>query len=363
MKVTVIGAGAGGCAAAVELLSVGHEVALWNRSAETLAPLVEAGGIAYEGIWGTGFSRAQRITSSLPDAIRDADAAVIVLPTFLHAKTAQALIAAGWQDKPIVLNPGHTGGALEFANAWRNCSGQHAIPPLAEFSTLTYVARKNRPDCVTVSGRARRVRVAAMPGGDEALRLACTLFPGASPVADVLASDLCNVNMVLHCPGAVLGSAWVEATGGNYTFYVQGMTAGVARTMRALDEERRAVGWALGHDLPNLVVEMREIGTVESSVVDTEDYVSAIAGGAANARIKAPDDFAHRYYREDFGHGLLPFREIARIAGVMTPVADALYSLAETATGIDYRTTGRTAAAMGIAGLDRDGLLRFVRQA
>ena len=49
---------------------------------------------------------------------------------------------------------------------------------------------------------------------------------------DVLACDLANVNMVLHVPGAVLGAAWVEATRGDFTFYVQGMTPGVARVMR-----------------------------------------------------------------------------------------------------------------------------------
>ena len=82
---------------------------------------------------------------------------------------------------------------------------------------------------------------------------------------DVLACDLANVNMVLHAPGAVLAAAWVEATRGDFTFYVQGMTPGVARVMRALDDERRAVARAFGHDLPSLDAEMQAIGTVEQS--------------------------------------------------------------------------------------------------
>ena len=80
---------------------------------------------------------------------------------------------------------------------------------------------------------------------------------------DVLACDLANVNMVLHVPGALLAAAWVEATRGDFTFYVQGMTPGVARVMQSLDEERRAVARAFGHDLPPLVAEMQAIGTVE----------------------------------------------------------------------------------------------------
>src|SRR5439155_16816227 len=130
---------------------------------------------------------------------------------------------------------------------------------------------------------------------------------------DVLACDLANVNMVLHTPGGVLAAAWVEATGGEFTFYVQGMTPAVARVMGALDDERRAVARVYGHDLPALVAEMRAIGTAAASARD-DDLVATIASGEANRQIKAPDSLAHRYYREDFGHGLLPFTALRAIA-------------------------------------------------
>ena len=77
-------------------------------------------------------------------------------------------------------------------------------------------------------------RLAALPDGKGAAEAAQMLFRAAKIAPDVLACDLSNVNMVLHAPGAVLGAAWVEATSGDFTFYVQGMTGGVARVMRAL---------------------------------------------------------------------------------------------------------------------------------
>lgn len=361
MKVLILGAGAGGAAAVAELTLAGHDVTLWNRSTDTLAPFQTAGGIAYEGVLGEGVAVAKLITGDIKAAIRGADAAVVALPTFSHAPVARSLAEAGWSaDRPVVLNPGHTGGALEFAHAYRKVRAD--LPPIAEFSTLTYVARKYQPDRVTVTGRAKHVRAAALAGGASALDVACQLFPGAVPVADVLASGLSNANLVLHPPGAVLGAAWVEATRGDFTFYVQAMTPGVARTMRRLDDERLAVAAAFGHNLPNLVGEMQSIGTVEDTVTDLEDFVGAIAGGEANKRIKAPDSLQHRYYREDFGHGVLPFIELAAIAGVATPVADALFTLAQSLVGTDYRTGGRTAEAMGIAGMSKSELTHFVRQ-
>ena len=56
MKVAIIGAGNGGAAAAVELTLAGHEVALYGRSPETLAPF-RPSGIRYSGVFGEGSAR------------------------------------------------------------------------------------------------------------------------------------------------------------------------------------------------------------------------------------------------------------------------------------------------------------------
>jgi opine dehydrogenase len=354
-KVAIIGAGAGGSAAVVELAGT-NEVRFWGRAA-AIAPFVAQGGVAYEGLLGTGVARPALITSELAAAIDGADAILLCLPTFAHAEVARALAGLG-AVVPVVLNPGHTGGALEFSHTFE-ALGTAALP-IAEFSTLTYVARKYAPSKVTITGIAKSVRLASLPGGDAAAAAAQALFPSANVMPDVLACDLANVNMVLHAPGAVLAAAWVEATHGDFTFYVQGMTPGVARVMGALDNERRAVALAFGHDLPPLVGEMQAIGTVEPHVHDLDDLAGAIAAGEANRRIKAPDSLAHRYYREDFGHGLLPFTVLARIAGLEVPVASSLLRVAETLTGSDFAAYGRTAARMGIAGMDRAGLLERV---
>jgi opine dehydrogenase len=361
MRVAVLGAGAGGAAAVAELTQAGHAVHLWNRSPATLEPFQRIGGVAYAGVLGEGLAKPDLISADLAKAIDGCDALLCTLPTISHAAVAVALAQAGARaDVPVVLNPGHTGGALEFAAVFRRHRAE--VPPIAEFSTLTYVARKLEPQRVTVSGRARQVRVAALPGGERAVEVAQTLFACAKRVADVLASGLANVNMVLHPPGAILGAAWIEASRGDYTFYAQGMTPGVARVMRALDEERRAVARACGHELPNLIEEMQAIGTVEAGIKDSNDFAAAISAGAANSCIKAPGSLDHRYYLEDFGHGLLPFMAFAEIAGVAVPAAENLFRLAEIIVGKNYRESGRSAAAMGIAGLDRKGLLARVRK-
>ena len=360
MKVLVIGAGAGGMSAVAELAKAGHDVSLWNRSADTLAPIQDAGGVGYEGVLGSGRFSPRVVTADIKQAMVDCDIAVVTLPTFLHVIVAQALSQAGWgSERPVVLNPGHTGGALEFAHAY---SATAQVPPLAEFNTLTYIARKYKPDVVTVTGRAKRLRAAALPGGESALEAACVLFPGAEKVQDVLYADLCNLNMVLHAPGAILASAWVEARAGDFTFYVDGMTPGVVRVMKELDDERRRVGAAFGHELLSVVDEMKRIGSVNETAVSS-DFVACIAGGEANRKIKAPSSLSHRYYHEDFGHGLVPFLALARIAGVDTPIASSLLQLGKLVCGVDFEQVGRTAKTMGIENLSKDQLIRKVRRA
>jgi opine dehydrogenase len=358
-KVAILGGGAGAAAAVVELVGAGHDVTLWARSLATLAPFLAQGGIDYEGVFGDGRAVPRLMTGDIAAAVAGTDAILVCLPTFAHSEIARALAQIGIADIPVILNPGHTGGALEFRHAFLETRPD--LPPLGEFSTLTYVARKYAPGRVTISGAAKSVRFAALPGGQAALQAALDLFACTDPVGDVLASDLANVNMVLHPPGAVLGAAWVEATGGDFTFYVQGMTQGVARVMQALDDERRRVAAAFGHDLPPLVAEMRAIGTVEPSVRDADDVAAAIASGAANRRIRAPDSLSHRYYGEDFSHGLLPFLALAGIAGVAAPVAASLLQIGATLIGRDLAVGGRTAERMGIAGLDLHSLLDLVR--
>jgi opine dehydrogenase len=355
--VTVLGAGAGGAAACADLSQRGYAVRLWNRSPPTLEPFAAAGGVAYEGVLGEGRVRPQVITADLGEALAGADAAVVCLPALGHESLARALAAAP-VTVPIVLNPGHTGGALHFRAVFRAAGVR--LPPLAELSTLTYVARKYRPDRVTVSGAAERVHGACLPGGDEALVTACELFPATAPADDVLATDLANVNLILHPPGAILSAAWVEATGGDFLFYAQGVTPGVARVIGGLDRERLAVAASFGHVLPPLHEEMAAIGTAERTAAARGELAAAIRDGAANRRIRAPDSLAHRYYTEDFGYGVLPFLVLAAVAGVETPIAAALLRLAETLLGTDLASTGLDAGRLGIEGLRRDELAGLV---
>ncbi|MDJ0749449.1 MAG: NAD/NADP octopine/nopaline dehydrogenase family protein [Woeseiaceae bacterium] len=359
MKIAVLGAGAGGASAVAELTQNGHSTRLWNRSSATLQPFIDAGGVCYEGVLGKGKAVPELISDQLQDVLSGADGILVCLPTLAHASLAAALADIEANSLPVVLNPGHTGGVFAFRKVF--AEKDVAPPPVAEFSTLTYVARKTEADSVSTTGAANHVWVAGLPGDEPAVGLARELYPAATPARDVLATGLANVNLVLHPPGAILGAAWVEATEGDFTFYVQGLSDGVARVMETLDAERVAVAAAFELEVPALFSEMQSIGTIEDAADAGAGLAAAVRSGTANQRIKAPSSLAHRYYVEDFFFGVRPFLVLAGIAGVEVPVAQSLMTLAETMVDKAGAIEGRSAAAMGIAGMNRTELLQMVR--
>jgi hypothetical protein len=73
MKLAVIGAGNGGAAAAVELTIAGHKVALYGRSADTIAPFAQD-GIRYMGVFGEGVVRPALLSSRIAEVINGAEA-------------------------------------------------------------------------------------------------------------------------------------------------------------------------------------------------------------------------------------------------------------------------------------------------
>lgn len=349
--VAILGAGAGGLSATVELSAAGHRVHLWNRSAGSLATRLPDGLLRYAGVLGTATMRPDLVTTDLGEALAGADAAVICLPAAVHEAvfTALAELAA---SVPLVLVPGHTGGALHARTVFARAGV--ALPPIAELSTLTYVARIDPDGLLRTTGKARQVRGAALPGGEEALDAAAALFPQVDRVRNVLITSLSDVNLVLHPPGAVLAAAWVEATGGGFTFYRDAMTPGVGRVLARLDQERLAVAEAYGFPICSLLDEMTAIGTAEPAV----DIAAAIRAGEANSLIPGPDSFAHRYYREDIPFGLVPLLALAKLAGVDMPVARSLCQLAYTA--VADLPPGRTATVLGIRGIGVPGVLDLV---
>lgn len=361
-QVAVLGAGHGGCAAAADLTLRGFRVHLHARAEARLAPLRARGGIEARGVR-QGLATPALMTTDLAEAIAGADLIMLVVPSVAHADYAAALAPLLDGRVPVLLNPGHTGGGLHFLNALRH-SGYRGALPLCETVSLTYICRMEGPDAVGIYSEARQLRFAALPAtrNRELFALVAPLYPGIVAASTVLESALGNVNAVFHPPGMIMNAGWIEATGGDFLFYREGITRAVARVTEAVDRERLAVAAALDVPAIPFLQTFFEFGSTTRDAYESGDIARACRESAPNATIRSPRSLDDRYIHEDVGTGLVPMAALGRLAGVATPTMDALTHLAGLALGIDYAKAGLTLDRLGIAGLSPAALRRFVEE-
>lgn len=360
--VTVIGAGPGGCAGAAEFTRAGRSVTLFNRSESRLAPLRELGGVHLiaEGT-DHGVVPLARMTTSIEEALAGSSTVLIMAPTSALGDYARACALHLTSEHRILLAPGHTGGALYFRKTVKDLSPR-IDPLIGETHTLPYICRATGPGQVTLWSRTRELLTSALPAArtGELMQTFSSLLPTLSAVPSVLYSSLSNHNAVMHPAGMILNAGWIERTGGDFRYYSQGHTAAVGAVIEAVDRERLAIGEALGVQLTSFLDAFYAAGATSEEAWRSGSAERAITESAPNHEIKAPASLDDRYVHEDFGYGLVPFLALAGVAGVSAPVTAALVTLAETATGFPLTERGLNADRLGIAGLDRQGLLDLV---
>lgn len=356
-KIAVIGAGNGGCAAAADLAARGYRVSLYSRRAETIAPIIERGGIQYEGALGQGFAEIDEVTDDIAQAAAGAQLLLITVPTTAHAFLAGELAPVIAEDQIIMLNPGHTGGSLHFAATLRKFRPKAPFK-ICEVYTLTYSCRLKGPARVWVGHRATNLSFASFPGkhGHELYGAVKEVYPGIVPAKNVLETSFMNINAIEHPPQTILNAGWLEHTKGDYYFYYEGTTPCVARVIEALDEERRAVAKALNIPTKTFLEFFYLSGYTTERAYRTGSVYQALQESAPNRYIKGPQSLDHRYMHEDVGMGLVPLSEFGKVARVETPIMDSLVHLASAMMRIDYRRDGLSLEKMGLGAVTKERL-------
>lgn len=360
--VAVLGAGHGGFAAAADLGKRGYSVRLHARRAEALAPLKAQGGIEVRGI-AQGLVPVDVVTTDVAEAVRGADLIMLVVPSVAHEHYARALAGLIDGSQPIFINPGHTGGGLHFLNELRS-AGYRGPVRSCETVTLTYITRMEGPAVVNIYSYTKRLRFAALPGkhAAELYALIKPLYPEIVQASSVIETALSNLNAVFHPEGMIMNAGWIQHTNGNFLFYREGFSDAVGRVTAAVDAERMAVAKALGIPARPFIDVFYEAGLTTQAARDSGDIARACQESEPNKTIKSPPSLDDRYMHEDVGYGLVPISALGRLAGVPTPIIDALVAIGGVAVGIDYAREGLTLEKLGIAGMSPAELMRFVEE-
>jgi opine dehydrogenase len=348
LSVAILGAGNGGLALAGYLAQQGHQVALWNRSAERIAPVAKLGGIRLTLPGSSPVVANIRIaTSDMGAAVAAARLVLVAVPASAHADIAEACAPHLRDGQTVLLLPGRTGGALAFRRKLHE-AGCHARIFLGEANTFPLAARNVGPAAAVVFGAKSEVRAAALPARRTAELLAAwrPLLPMLRPARSVLHTGLANVGAILH-PIITLLNAGRIARAESFDFYTEGVTSRVAAVLAAADTERIRVARAFGVATSSL---QEWIATAYCHHANSVQ--AAVGGNPAYVGIKAPVTLEHRYLLEDVPTGMIPLIELADAAGVAAPMLHSLVDGARSILGIRHWERPRTLEALGLKGLD-----------
>jgi opine dehydrogenase len=361
-SIAVLGAGHGGFAAAADLTQRGFEVKLQSRNREKLDTIRKRGGIDMHGVH-EGFVPVTRITPSVAEAVEGADLIMLVVPSMAVGDYARELAPLLNPERPVLINPGHTGGGLHFVASLR-AAGYTAEVKTAETVTLTYICRITGPASVSLYSYTKNLAFAAFPGrhAEALFALLKPIYPQLELASSVLETALTNINATFHPPGMLMNAGWIEHTRGNFLFYHEGITDSVARVIAAVDAERMAIARALNVPAVSFLEAFHRAGLTTREAMESGDIARACRESAPNRAVKSPPALQHRYIYEDIGYGLFPMSALGEIASVKTRTMDLLIELADIALGTDMRQSGLTLAKMGLEGKTPSDLPRFLME-
>ncbi|MCK5763758.1 MAG: NAD/NADP octopine/nopaline dehydrogenase family protein [Clostridiales bacterium] len=355
LKFAVVGAGNGGQAFAGYLANKGYKVNLYNRTMEKINEIKQRGYIDLEGSI-TGRGRLNLVTNNMEQAIKNVDVIMVVTPASAHKFIASEIGLFVTEKQYILLNPGRTGGALEFKNIIERQNSLKNVCVI-EAQTLLFTCRAVEQGEVKIFSKKKEVKIAALPAikNNEFIHMIGDIFPEFAKAESVLETSFNNIGAVLHPIVSILNCGRIEATKGDFEFYIDGVTPSVAKIIEAVDYERMSVVKALGVDALSL---KDWLGYTYNAYGDT--LCEALNNTKAYRGIKAPENLDTRYIFEDVPQSLVPICDMANHLMIQTPTIDSMIHLASVLHNTDYWQSGRKLIDMGIEGLSLEEIKEFV---
>lgn len=343
-RFAVVGAGHGGQAMAGYLAHRGYHVNLFNKSADRIEPVAAAGGVHLTGVL-NGFGPLGAVTTDPAEALRDVQVVMVVVPANAHGAVARQLAPHLTPEQIVILNPGRTGGALEFARQLRLAGAAECL--VAEAQTFLFASRICGPAQVVIHGIKRRVPLAALPGRltRMVLEKISRALPQFTSAVSVLETSLNNIGAIFHPAPTLLNAARIEDPDSDFEYYRTGISPSVAKILEAMDAERLAVARAYGvHGLSAKDWLARAYGA------QGDNLYEALQNNEAYRGILAPTRLDHRYIHEDVPTSLVPMVALGRLAGIPMPTMSSIVSLGCVVAEKDFWRTGRTLSKLGLKG-------------
>jgi opine dehydrogenase len=324
---------------------MGYRVRLYDVFPATVEAINAQGGIIVDGVV-EGFGKPELVTLDIGEAIRGADAVMVVAPATAHKAIAKNCAPHLTDGQILIIHPGATFGSLEFRHVLEEegCTAEVAI---AETNSLIYACRSLKPGHASILGIKDDLIVATLPARENAraLGLLQEAFPQIVGGKNVIETSLGNANAVMHPTPTLLNTSLIESRH-EWLYYWEGITPTIGAFVEEVDRERVELGKAFDIE----ITPIREwYAKAYGAKADT--LSEAVRRNPAYEKIKGQKDLRTRYLLEDIPTGLIPMIELGRLAGLPMERMKLIARLGEYILGEDFAAKGRTLANLGLGGI------------
>lgn len=347
MRISVLGAGNGGCAVAADLTLKGHEVTLIKTSHavhdDNFQYMQEHDGEMTLNEFGTSSTaRIHKLTRDISE-LQNSEIVVIYIQTNFHEQLIERIAPYLQDDQILLINPGY----LSTAYVLKHCPGKNIIVAEAESSFID--GRIMSPGQFKVGFRNVRNPIGIYPSARkaEAIQKLDQMQERFVYLDSVVEAAIHNPNLVVHTVGSVMSIPHIETMGNEFCMYHEAYTRDNTATwkiLEALDREKMNVLEKLGFSRLSYVDACKYRNSLDEKKEAKEVFLDY---AAMETRAKGPTKVDSRYISEDVPQGLVMLEALGSSLEVATPIATSLIEIASAALGRDLRAEGRTPEGLG----------------
>lgn len=355
-NITIIGCGHGGQALAVELVSRGHCVSMYADPNHLggLTAIKEQKGIYSKGEL-KGFFPIAKVTTDVSDAIRGSDFIFIVLPSFAHESTFINILPFVTSGQTIVTLAANY-ASLVYQRLLDK-THKHKKINLVDIGTLPYVCRSDNKGNVEIISIKNQITVASLPGNvlpkiyDD---LQSLLSSQLIAYKDVLSLGLNITSGITHPVITLLNAGRLGKD--TFYFYKEGISQNIAEILERMDQERQQIAKALGLQVYTYLELMEQHYGIKYDCI----YDFFTQSKPHNALPLCPPSTQHRYITQDVANLLVPWQNLATIAGVQVPVISNVINMASLINQTNYMRHGSDLLHLGLHNRCSESIKTFV---
>jgi opine dehydrogenase len=348
-RFAVLGSGNGGRAFCAQIAAKGYPVVMYEplEATQDYHKLKAEKELFLEGDIQAG-GRLHDVTMDIRAAVADADVIFVVVPSFAHRTIFEKMIPHLTGGQHVIIVPGNYGGfLLKKMMAGVNPS-QVAI---SETASLPYACRIRTYNTVMIHKKKFRMKIASSPSSSNefAVEVMNDIFGGHIEYfsgANLLETDLDNLNQTLHPMPVLLNYGEIEKRPDTFRHYMDGVTPLVAEQMLAMDNERLILGKALDLDLMPTMDQLK----MYYGSNDTDNYYDYVNSPESPYTDIVGHNVRSRYLTEDVPCLHVPSLELAGMVDVDMPVTRICVQLASILHSTNYFSEGITLKKIGLAG-------------